>query len=113
MSLVKPGPLTGDRMFGHCLANLRSAKVLVSMPLNLHSGFRAIILNFGLAVSLENFAPGEIERIVIVPDVHHLLANEFLPDCRIDLLENFAAVGDRCFASLRGRLKTKEPDDRG
>src|SRR5438045_9304622 len=113
MRLVEPDHLASDRMLSHSLANLRSAQLVVVMPLKSHSCLQTIVLNLFPAVGLEDLAPGKIECVTIVPDVHHLFMNEFFRDCRIDLRENSEAVRERCFGALVRRRATAEGECHG
>src|SRR5258708_1936653 len=113
MGLVEPDVLLRSRMPRDGLTNLRRAQSSVGLPGKFDLRFTTKIFDGGAVVCLKYFLPRKVQRVTVVSDVSNILFFEAIANRRFNARQDFAAVGNRGLAALRGRLQAKEPQHHG
>ncbi len=108
--LVEPDAVVGHRVARYCLANLPGAQFAVVFPFAFDVVRPAVGFDHGLIFGVEHLTPFHIEPVAVVTHVHQFLFDKAFANARRDASVDFAAVGDRCFATRLRRDHAVKPD---
>src|SRR5579885_3705 len=108
--MVEPDSIASLWMRSNRWTHLTSAQTIILFPLESDRIFVAVILHHSLICCVKGFLPGQTKAVVIVADQHPPALFELVLGCRAQAFVDVANIGNRCFASLGRRTKSKKPD---
>src|SRR5215218_1657759 len=106
--LVEEDHLARERVARDGPADLSHAQAVL-LPLELHRGVAADLLDLGPLRGLEELLPAHVYAVGEVADVHQPLLGELRDDAWVKKLVDLAAVDDGRLAAARGGLRAEEP----